>query len=575
VTLFGDLLAGVARRMKVAWLIDRIATVAVAAAAALLAVLLAGRWVPLGIGEYVAWALAGLALAAVAARAPRLRVTPLAAARAADRGFAGRDQMATAIELSAGEPDGEVAPLQIDRAIRFASGRRAKDAVVYALPERRAGLAALLIVLAVLVSVLPNPADATVRLRRAEAAAVAEQQDLAERLAEEAAAKAATPEQEALAERLAKVAEELDKVSSVDEAQKAIDEAESELLDQLDPDALSKRAAVAGLERTLAQDPLPGSNQGDPAAEQLEALAEAAPSLTEGERREAAERLEALARGAESTNPELAEALREAAANLRAGRDASGALSRAAALQREAVSAAVNQDRVATSLATLGEMRDALERAQAQAQAEAAGESGTQSQSGQGEGEQPGGQPGAEGEAGQQGQTGSEGEQPGVGQGEGEGEQPGLGGQGTQPGQGSQPGGQPGQGSQPGPGDAGSTDGGVADIPDDSQSGQGSTSWGYNAGDQIRSGGVYDPQSFAATGERSYVSGILGEGDEELLPGERLGDGDRGQVLVPYQQVLPAYRSAFVRAVQTQAIPVTLRSLVRDYFAALVRGGSP
>ena len=64
-----------------------------------------------------------------------------------------------------------------------------------------------------------------------------------------------------------------------------------------------------------------------------------------------------------------------------------------------------------------------------------------------------------------------------------------------------------------------------------------------------------------------------GEGDESLLPGEK-GTGSAGDLLVPYADVLASYRDAFVSAVANEAIPLGMRSLVRDYFAALIEYGS-
>ena len=87
------------------------------------------------------------------------------------------------------------------------------------------------------------------------------------------------------------------------------------------------------------------------------------------------------------------------------------------------------------------------------------------------------------------------------------------------------------------------------------------------------SGGVYDPNSFSGNGTPDNVQGLLGsEGEETLQPGDK-GSGSSGRILVPYMNVLGSYRDAFVRAVSSEAIPLSLRSLVRDYFAGLVQTG--
>ena len=86
------------------------------------------------------------------------------------------------------------------------------------------------------------------------------------RLIDELAADAPTE----VADELEALAEELRAAESIEEALQLLGDAREELLAALDPGALAKKTALAGLEQSLAADPLaPGEN----AADQLEALA--------------------------------------------------------------------------------------------------------------------------------------------------------------------------------------------------------------------------------------------------------------------------------------------------------------
>lgn len=536
------LLRAIRGRLRLAWAVDRAARAIAMTAGGVLVVFVVGRWVPLSpVVVFGAWGALGAAVAGVAVRAATMRVPLLIAARAADRGLGGRDQVATAWEIAGRGPTGPIEPVQVERAAAFVTGRRASDAVRVRVPDRPAAAAVAAIAIAAILAALPSPADGIAAARAVEAAAIEEQRDLAARLAEAAEELATTEHDEDLVKTLEDLTAQLEEAKTLEEADQAIDEAESDLLSQLDPDALAERAAVVGLERSLSQDPLPGGVPDDSASEQLEALAQAAEGLSERKRADAADRLAGVARTAEATNPALGAALRDAARALRSGGSASEALSRAAGAQRSAVSSAAASDRLTAALSRVGQLREGL-----------AGAAGG------------GAQDDGQGRAGE-----GEGEGNGAGEGSGQGGTPGLG---DATGQGAAGAGF-GEGGGLGEGGAGSIertrDGGLAQVPSDFGS-TGSSSYGLNPGDQVARGGVYDPGSLSSSGIEEQITGQLGEGGEEdLLPGAR-GVGERGEVLVPFHEVLPHYRRAFVRAVQTEAIPISLRTLVRDYFAALI-----
>src|SRR5690606_17819904 len=287
----------------------------------------------------------------------------------------------------------------------------------------------------------------------------------------------------------------------IEAALEALGEARQELTEALDPAALAKRTGLAGLEASFRQQPI---GEGETAASQMRDLASRLEAGDQPDLADAIAQLEARAEDFAGVDPELSQALGDAADSLRRLATGQGdraaaaeALERAAEVTERAHQAAADQEALARAA---GELGDAQRRLAGEGEGEGRGE-------GQGQGR-------GEGQGQGQGQGQGEGQGKGEGQGQGQGQGEGGGGGGGSQGAGGQQGGQQGSGT----GSGGMSSGGSGD--DDPEV----------APDRA---GVFDPIG-DALGERERVE--LGGGDDS---GEVQGLTDgRGGVqnlpLVPY-----------------------------------------
>ncbi|MGH9280266.1 MAG: hypothetical protein ACRD12_19465, partial [Acidimicrobiales bacterium] len=276
------LLVAVRRRLRVAWILATAQLVAPAIAAGALVLVLVGRVRPWGWPEPAAAVLGVAAVVGLLVAGVALRVPLPVAARAADRGLATGDAFATALELEH-RPPSPLADRVQTRAIDLACAGRAAEAVPFRLQARRLAVVAVLVAGAVALAVAVNHQDA---VRRRQAAEHQVLQAEAERLrvdAEDLRRSGASPSQEDVARRIEDLAREVAAAGNLEEARSAVDDMARELADRLSPDLLAQKAAVRGLDRTLAAAPLPQAGSGD-AASQLQALASALGSLDAGAR---------------------------------------------------------------------------------------------------------------------------------------------------------------------------------------------------------------------------------------------------------------------------------------------------
>ena len=175
-------------------------------------------------------------------------------------------------------------------------------------------------------AVLPNHQD-DVRHRRAAEQELAKQEAEALRKAAQALPTAADGKKSEAAKALEALARELERSPNLETAKKAVDTAAAKLASGLDPNFLSQKAALKGLERALGTRPLPGANGS--AAEQLRQTASQLAGLTPEQRQALADRLASLAATQTAGNPDAAQALSQAAVGLafrrhRRGRHGSG-----------------------------------------------------------------------------------------------------------------------------------------------------------------------------------------------------------------------------------------------------------
>ena len=110
------------------------------------------------------------------------------------------------------------------------------------------------------------------------------------------------------------LARELASAPDLPRGQEALDAAARELAGQLSPNLLAQKAAVRGLDRSLASSPLPGAAAGGDAAEQLRSAAAGLAQLSPEQRQALAERLAAMAATQAAGNTDAASALSAAAA---------------------------------------------------------------------------------------------------------------------------------------------------------------------------------------------------------------------------------------------------------------------
>jgi hypothetical protein len=457
------------------------------------------------------------------------------AARAADKELDTRDAFATAVELSSGRlPDGPLTAAAQRRAATLAAGRKAAEAVRLRMVPRRLALSGVLGLLAVGLAVVPNHQD-DVRARKAAEQALARAEAENVRKAAEALPKKADGKKSEAARQLEALARELERAQSLDRAKAAVNRTAATLGQQLSKDFLAEKAAVRGLERSLAARPLPGG--AGSAAEQLQQAAAALAGLSAEEQAKLAERLSALAAAQAVGNPEAASALEAAAGALREGDAgvAATALGQASSAQATATSSVAGQEAAASALGDLAAVQASL----------AAGPPSEQQAAGAGQGQ---GQGSGSGKGSGQGQGQGQGSGQGQGQGQGSGGQ-GGGGSGKV-------GGAKGAGGQGGTGGAGTADGS-----------------GANASVGLQEQSVFDPDNpTGPDGEQLNLGGSQGQGRDRTI-GKGQGPTAAGGTRIPLSQALPRYSAQATRALEGLNIPPSLRALVRAYFDSLATEG--
>ena len=516
------LLNAIRRRLRLAWAVATAQVVAPLVALAALGLVLAGRTFDIAASDVIAlWMVAGVVVLIVG-YALVCKVPDALVARAADRGLGTRDAFATSLELEHHNPndnDDDFAQRVHVRAGELAAVSQPNDAVPLRWRRRPTVVAAFVAPAAIALALMANPQDAIRQEQARDEAAIEATADV---LRSEAERIAQQPEGAEAAERLEQLAAELDKTDSLDRAQELLDEAAAELREEVGDDLLAKKAATEGLQRSLENSPLPGTSTEEAGEqtiqEQLDALADELPGMTAAEREATAQRLENLAATQEAGDPATADALRQAAQDLREG-DVAGAQAR------------------------LGEAGQANAQAASEAAQQAAAGDAAQ----------------AAANAGERLANARDG-QPAAGQGDGQGQGQG---QGQGSGQGSGQQGSGGAGGNP----SGQVGGGSGSPGSGGQGGQ-----GQGAGHTDGSGGpdldtIYDP-THGTGGETGSVGGGTGPGLGGTV-GTTNGQTNRGSSQVPVSDVLDSYARQATDAMNNPSVPPAVRALVLAYFNRL------
>lgn len=457
---------------------------------------------------------------------------PMRIARESDARLSLLARLATALEIQEGRlavPD-DLAARQRADAVSAARQADPRQAFVLRFPRRQAWIAAILLALIVAGFAFRNPQETRMAQKQAEQEVIQKQIDRLEQVRQEIAANPNLREEDkqTLLKEIDDTIQDLQEGNlSKEQALARLSETEGrlkELLKELpDEDVQVQAAALDQAGQQALQDPATQEvgqalQQGDypGAAQAFEELGENLDQMPAQEQTALAERLEAMADAVQSTHPELAQALRDAATALRQGdtQAAQEALQRAAELTEQAGEqlAAETAAQEATEQA-LGQIQEGKEQI---------------AQSGQGEGQQ--GQGG--------GQQGQQEQGQGTGSGSGHGDSNGQqGGQGTP----AVPQGQIGS-NQPGDG-------------------------GQKPYDPI-----YAPERLGE-GEGGTQVTIPREGEDGPPTGE--GEGgphEEGQALVPYDQVYTDYQAQAASALENSYIPRGMKDYVRAYFSSLEPG---
>ncbi len=501
-------LRAVRSRIRLAWLVATAQRVAPLVGLAV-ALLFLAQWLSSFSGALVG-SLVTLGIAAVALLVGSLTVdiTDWDASRAAERGLGAGDILTTALEF------GDDADL-LHRAIqgeadRLATAANPSKAIPIELEPRRMLKFGATVALSLVIGLLP-PLGSTPALSTDLQQVLDGEADRVEDLADAVEA-SATPGADEVAEQLRRLAEELRKARTLEEAQEALNRTQASLDTRLDPDFLNQKMAAQGLAQDLALRPLQPGMTGD-AASQFKQLADQLADLSPGDIAAAAQRLRSQADSQESGNPDLAESLRQAAESLESGDlgDAADSLSRAAGEQRSGTERSRGQQAVA-------ETQRALEAIAARLDQGAGGSGGERAESSEG------------GQGGQNGQgEGQLDEAVGGGGADSSGEET-EGGSGTGP------------------------IGGTDTIDHDPSEGH--------------SPGFYEPVDPGLTSERIQVGIGDGAGSGDVT-GTGDGPTDRGEALTPEAQLLARYVAEAHRSLSRMQLPPSMRGIVRTYFDRL------
>lgn len=526
-----DFLARVRRRMRFAWLLATAQIVAPGVAAAL-GVLALARWL---FGIEVPWPLVAWTLAMVVLvlllRSITMRISLWDAARTAEMGLGAHDVLSTSLEFT--DPD---APLHLviqSRATEVAQVGRVARALPFRRNDGALQRAGLAFVVAVALFLLPPLGAGLPEASAGELSALETEADALDELADRIE-EASVEDADELSDELRELADQLRNADSLDSALRDLETTDQQLSADRDPQAMSRRAAVEGLNRELALNPFSSAAPLDASA-QLEALADELAELGPEELAALTDRLRRLAEAQAAGNQAASSALSNAASSVAAGDlgAAADALRSAASGHRSGLAEARTQAALAEALSALGA---ASERLQA-----AAGRAGA----GQGQGEGQG-----EGQGQGQGAGQGQGQGQGAGQGAGQGQGGTAGGGGAGQISGVTPSGQFAQGQggvgSPGPGEA---DGGGTEV-------------GRNT--------VFDPLDLGNTTDllKAEIDGGSGDG---ALVGRGDAPTERGQTLVPYTQVLPDYLVSAAAALEQLDVPPSMREIIRTYFDRLAQ----
>lgn len=475
----------------------------------------------------------GLASAVIWPWLASLRHTPLDWARHFDQRFGLGERLSTALELRAGQlsADKTLGGLQLADAARAAQSVDAKKYLPLRVNRRDAGVSFALAVALAIAIALPNAQEKTAQQRADLREKLQEQAQAVEQAKQDIQGSAALTElqkKQAL-EALNQAQQTLQNpATSAEQGLAALNDAQAKLDALRDPLANQQRQDLQRAGQNLSPDALTNALAD---ALQREDFAKAADDLRDmlkpdgqpispEEQQRLANQLDQMARAAQGSDPQMAQNLREAASQLRAGdlAQADQAMEQAA----QALDRAAQSQQQDEALSEAQAQADALRRDLAQSS------SGQSQQAGRGSPAQNG--------AGQNAQNGG----------------------------------------QPRAGNAG--DGPVTDLSDAAGAGNGPSA-GVLSGQGGQSGHHEDTgsdNSVTVPNERLNGKGSgVGLQEENGSPsttpgGPRTAAG--GQSRVPYTQVYGQYAQAADEALQTGEVPAELRDLVRDYFSSLNPG---
>lgn len=541
-----------------------------------------------------------------------------AAAQRFDLLFGLKERVSTALELDGGRihTRDELVERQLTDAWDTALAVPYQSLIRFELRWKEWLVLAWLAGLFILLLLLPNPQTDAVQQASAQNAVIQQASDdlkeITETLATDTTLETAAREKllETLQNSLETLQEENVSPEEVFSTLSSMDSTLKEEANQLDERVQAQQTAMQNALNELSSQPseTSGENQGTneqqtPAAGLNEAMNEMSQGLnqmTPEELQNAANALDQAAQQLQETDPATAQALREAAEAIRNGdlNAAQQSLQQAAQnlqqsaqqqssqsqLSQDLQQAAQNAQQNANQIAQLNQQNQQQNQPQTSDQQNQQGQSGQpdmnelsqleqsqQNPSDQQPGEQgnEGQQPGEQGEQGQQGQQG---QQPGQ-QGQ-DGQPSGSSGQPTNQSNDGQPSGTrfSTDGQSPNISDAGSGDSTNSNLDTggfQSQTGpidQDNNPDGQGTGEFEP---IYAPRTI--NGQSDDENNIILEpdrGDTAVREGE-YSENPSGDVSVPYNQVFSDYRDAVNTALDTDYIPLGLRSVVQDYFTSL------
>lgn len=524
-------------REAMQWAVRGLAAgLAIALGLALVARLVPWQSLPVLISLSVTLALAGATVGLVIAYFwPRPR---LSAARYFDRVFGLAERTSAALELAQQPglaPDWLAREQWADAAQAARSANVRQRLPLWAVSQRDGLLTLALLAALIAAFVLPNPQEAVLARQQAVQQAIAQQAEQIERLIEqiENNPNLTGEQKEELTRPLEEARRQLQQPNLTEaQAQQALAEAQQELRQLQDPNAETQaqnlQQAGGGLSQNATTAEAGEALQNGDLQQAGEALANIDPAtLNEAERQALADQLDQTAEQLGNSNPETAQALREAAEALRSG-------------DNEAARRAL--ERAGQSIAQTGERAE-----QSRAARQASGQVQRAQQ--------------GIAQAGQQGQ-GDQGNNSGQGQ-NGQGQQ-GQGGQGQQ----GSGGGQQGQGQGGGSG-AGSGDG--SGQAQGGQAGGTGQSNGPSDGGERTYEPIYSPYRLGGSGGPDATLPNQGGGDpgDEVIGQGPTNPQNPGEVRVPYNRVFNDYRNNAYSAIERGDYPPELRDVVKDYFSSL------